>query len=114
MEHKHEANGHLEACIKACLECMTSCTHHLAHHCLPAGGKHVEAAHVILMLDCAEICALCANFATRGSAQHEAACRLCATVCEACATSCAGQGDMEDCADACRRCAEACGVAAGK
>jgi ferredoxin len=73
MKHQHESSPILDECIKTCLACMTSCTHHLAHHCLPSGGKHVEPGHVILMQDCAEVCALAASFATRGSAHHEAA-----------------------------------------
>jgi hypothetical protein len=76
------------------------------------GGKHAEAAHIRLLLDCAEICATSANIMLRGSDLHGKTCGVCAEVCERCADDCArladGDGLMTRCADMCRRCAESC------
>ena len=76
-------------------------------HC----GPHAEAAHIQLLLDCAEICQTSANFMIRGSQFHRRTCATCAEVCAACAEDCARFGDdtqMQRCAEMCRGCAESC------
>ena len=50
------------------------------NHCLDTGGKHVEPAHLRLMLDCAEICQTSANFRLNGSDLHHLTCGVCAEV----------------------------------
>ena len=70
-----------------------------------------EAAHVRLLLDCAEICQTSANFMLRGSDLHMRTCAVCAEVCQRCAESCERMGDdtqMRACAEECRRCADSC------
>ncbi|MFP2926287.1 four-helix bundle copper-binding protein [Pyxidicoccus sp. 3LG] len=100
----------MRQCIQNCLECHRVCVETLAY-CLQKGGRHAEAKHVRLMMDCAEICQTSANFMLRGSELHTRTCFACAEVCERCAESCAAMGDdamMKACAELCRRCAESC------
>jgi hypothetical protein len=108
MERAMSDDLELEDCIDACDDCASICLESLATHCLPAGGKHVEPRHVILMLDCADICRTAADFIRRGSPNHARVCAACAEICDACAESCAQLDDMEECAEACRDCAESC------
>lgn len=100
----------LQDCITRCWECRTVCQHTLFEHCLKLGGKHAEADHVRLMVDCMQACQTAADFMTRGSPLHTAMCAACADVCERCADSCEAIGGehMMRCADACRKCAASC------
>lgn len=100
----------MRACIRECEQCHSECLE-TVQHCLRKGGRHAEAEHVRLLLDCAEICQTSANFMTRGSDLHVETCRACAAVCEACAESCERMADdpqMKRCAEACRSCAKSC------
>jgi hypothetical protein len=108
-QHQH-TDQELRACIANCLNCHSVCLATITH-CLEMGGKHAEAAHIRLMLDCAEICQISANFMLRGSAMHSRTCGGCAEICERCAQDCERFGDdtyMRACAEACRRCADTC------
>jgi hypothetical protein len=100
----------MRRCIEECTTCHEVCLATVAH-CLEAGGEHAEAAHVRLLLDCAQICVTSADFMLRGSELHGETCGACAVVCERCAESCERFADdevMSACADVCRRCAESC------
>lgn len=99
----------VKECIDACSDCHEVCVA-TVDHCLKMGGRHAEAGHVRLLLDCAEICETSANFMLRGSDAQMEVCSLCADIGEACAKSCDALGgpEMEKCAEACRRCAESC------
>src|SRR2546421_4779158 len=94
----------LQECIVECDSCHDVCTETIAH-CLMTGGRHAAAAHVRLLMDCAQICQTASDFMLRGSSLHRAVCRVCAEVCDACAVSCAELGgvEMNACAKACRR-----------
>lgn len=94
--------------IEACQRCHNICLQTAMGHGLETGGSQVEAAHLRLMIDCAEICVACADFLLRGSHFHDQACQLCATICEACGLACEQAGGMSDCVHACQRCAENC------
>ncbi|HEX3528136.1 MAG TPA: four-helix bundle copper-binding protein [Thermoanaerobaculia bacterium] len=105
----------MDRCIDNCQECHEACLG-LVDHCLRKGGRHAEADHIRLLLDCAEICTTSADFMIRGSALHTETCRACSEVCERCAEDCARFTDdsaMKECADMCRRCAESCRQMAG-
>ena len=104
----HEMNHGMRACIEECLRCYQTCLGMASHHCLEAGGKHVEPRHLRLMLACAEICRTSAHFMLLGTEHHKHTCAECADVCEDCARSCEQVGDMQECVEACRRCAESC------
>lgn len=105
----HHVSAEMQQCIDACDNCRAACLA-TAAYCLEKGGKHAQAEHIRLLLDCAEICATSANFMLRGSDLHGAICAACAEVCDACAESCESMPDeqMRECADACRKCAERC------
>lgn len=106
----------MKQCIQECLGCHRICLETLTY-CLQKGGKHAEAKHVRLLMDCVEICQTSADFMLRGSDLHTRTCFACAEVCTACAESCEKMGEdvqMKACAEACRRCAESCrGMSAG-
>jgi hypothetical protein len=101
----------MERCIQECQSCHALCLQ-TVRHCLQLGGEHATAAHIGLLLDCAEICQTSADFMLRGSRFHSRTCGVCAEVCEACAQDCERIGpndqQMQACAQACRRCAESC------
>ena len=108
-------NPTMQSGVRAALECQTTCTETVIH-CLMKGGAHAEPSHIRMLLDCAEICQLAANFMSRESDAHPRVCEVCAEVCERCATSCeqlADDDDMRRCAEACRSCAESCREMAG-
>jgi hypothetical protein len=106
----------ITACIDACVVCHAVCTEAIAQS-LERGGEQSAFPHVRLLLDCAEICQVSANFLLRGSNLHVETCAVCADVCDRCAVECESmqQGDdlMRRCAEACRRCAETCRTMAG-
>ncbi|HKH44546.1 MAG TPA: four-helix bundle copper-binding protein [Thermoanaerobaculia bacterium] len=105
----------MERCIALCQECHEVCLQTVPH-CLEKGGQHAEAAHIQMLLDCAEICETSANFMIRGSELHMETCHACSEVCQRCASDCQRLGNdpkMQECADVCLRCAESCAQMAG-
>lgn len=108
--HLHQVSQEMQQCIQNCLDCHVICLNTIAY-CHKLGGQHAEAAHIALMLDCAEICQTSANFMLRSSALHMRTCGVCAEVCDMCAMVCqrfANDAQMQTCAEICRRCAESC------
>ncbi len=106
----HQMSQEMQACIATCQECHSTCLQTVTY-CLQQGGRHAEAAHIRVLLDCAELCQTSANFMLRGSELHGRICGVCAEVCERCAQDCDQFGDdpqMRACAEACRRCAGSC------
>ena len=104
-------NVRMQQCIADCADCQETCLATVAH-CLTLGGKYAEPQNIRVMLDCAEICHVAANFMLRGSTLHTYVCRACAEICEACARSCEAIADddkqIKQCVESCRRCAESC------
>ena len=102
---------HMKECLQRCQECHVICTE-TAQHCLTMGGKHSEAEHIRLLLDCAEICQTSADFLMRSSPRHVLTCNVCSEICSMCADSCERLASedtmMKKCADVCRRCAQSC------
>ena len=115
-ERESMPNTKLEHCIAECGNCQETCLATVAH-CLTMGGRLAEAHHIRVMLDCAEICQVAANFMLRRSSLHSYVCRACAEICDKCAQSCeAVSGDdeqMKQCIESCHRCADACREMAG-
>ena len=108
--HNNQHAQEMQQCIENCLTCHRSCLETVTH-CLAKGGRHAEAAHIRLLLDCVEICQTSANFMLRGSLFHALTCGVCAELCQRCADDCARFSDdqiMAQCAQICRRCAESC------
>ncbi|WP_095407239.1 MULTISPECIES: four-helix bundle copper-binding protein [Rhodomicrobium] len=106
----HNTDPALLDCIEKCWTCRDTCQSVLFNYCLEKGGKHAEADHVRLMVDCIQICQTSGDFMTRNSRMHASVCTTCAAICEACARSCDAVGDaeMRRCAEACRACAKSC------
>ncbi|PJJ99519.1 ferredoxin [Lysobacteraceae bacterium NML91-0213] len=113
MPHDHASTqpGQHDDCIEACTRCHAICLETIAH-CLRQGGRHVEPAHMTLMMACADICRTSADTMLRGADVHVHTCAACAAICRACAESCAALADgdpaMQRCADACAECARHC------
>lgn len=114
MHHLSNLSEDLKSCIDECNTCADVCLNMASTHCLEKGGEHVAPAHFRLMLDCAEICRVSADFMLRNSPRHQLTCGICAEVCDRCAESCEKLDGMERCAEACRRCAESCRKMAGR
>lgn len=104
---------YIQPCVEACSNCHKTCLNTAMTHCLEEGGKHLEAEHFRIMINCAEICQTSVNFLLSGSTFNHHVCGVCAEICEACAKSCEQIGGMEDCVRACRECAESCRKMAG-
>ena len=100
--------GPMQEAIQACLDCHSMCLRMAMTYCAAQGGKHLAAAHLQLMINCAEICQTCANFMLTDSPLHKTVTAACAEVCEACAKSCEQVGGMQDCIDECRKCERSC------
>jgi len=103
-------NEMMRNCIRECQSCHSICLETVTH-CLERGGKHAEASHIRLLLDCADICQTSDDYMLRNSDLHARTCGVCADVCERCAEDCERFGDdpvMQQCAAACRNCATSC------
>jgi hypothetical protein len=98
-------------CLRNCLECHRICTE-TAAHVLHGEHLHSEAKHLVALLDCAQICAVHADFMSRRSPHHAHLAGECVEICNACAALCEQHpdpdGEMQICAQACRKCAESC------
>jgi len=106
-EQEHDA---MQECIEECLNCHAVCTM-TAQHCLVKGGDHADVNVVGVLLDCAELCQVSANFMLRGSPFHAVTCAACAELCRACEEVCrtvSGDEQMDHCADVCASCGDAC------
>ena len=107
----------MQRCVENCTACHAVCVRTIQHG-LGMGGKHADAARIRLMTDCAEICAVGADFMLRMSALHGRVCGVCTEVCRRCADDCewvGGGGDdgqMRRCVEACRRCVDSCSAIA--
>jgi hypothetical protein len=80
-------------------------------HCVEQGNRHVQPAHIRLLLDCIDICQTSVAFMLRGSDLHQSTCATCADVCDWCAGDCERLADdeqMRTCAAICHECARIC------
>lgn len=107
---EHTVSVDMKQCIQNCTDCHNICVQTTVY-CMQMGGKHIDAAHLENLLDCAEMCRMSADFMLRNSVLHTQVCGVCADACASCAESCAQFEDdaqMQTCAEQCRRCAESC------
>lgn len=106
-----QMNDDMQRCIRLCRDCHARCIE-LLDHCVTLGGRHVAPAHIRLLMDCAQLCTVTADFMARASALHDRTCTLCAEACRRCAESCAQLAGsdqlLKQCAELCRHCAESC------
>lgn len=107
----HQVRQDMQLCIQSCLDCHSICLSSVTNYNLRLGERYAEAAHIRLLLDCAEICQTSANFMLRGSDLHAWTCGICAEICQRCAQSCREfrkDEMMQRCAEVCDRCALLC------
>ncbi len=101
----------MQQCIQNCSDCHRICVETITH-CLEMGGAHAAVDHITLLLDCAQICSVSADYMLRDSPRHHATCGLCAEICEQCAADCErladGDQNMLECSEICRVCATSC------
>ena len=69
-----QLSAEMQQCINDCLDCHATCLETITY-CTQKGGKHVEATHLGLLRDCAEICQTGANLMCCGSNIHVASVR---------------------------------------
>ena len=79
-EGAHHSNADMARCIKLCQECHVMCTQTIAH-CLKLGGCHAASDHIQLLIDCAQMCTVTADYLSRESVIHERVCSVCAELC---------------------------------
>ncbi|MHB0877823.1 MAG: four-helix bundle copper-binding protein [Anaerolineae bacterium] len=98
--------GGMQESVKLADGCAMVCEQ-TTMHCLEKGGKHAEANHVRLMMDCSEICHSASKFMSVQSPFHSQVCGVGADICDQCAQSCEQFRDdqmLMQCAEICRRC----------
>jgi hypothetical protein len=78
------------------------------NHCFETGGEHVAPAHFRLMMACAEMCLISAQFMLH----HKHTCWECLEICTECVKDCERLGGMEAWVTTCRACAESCSAMA--
>ena len=99
----------LQECVQSCLKSHSMCLETAWY--VTQRGPAIPAAHMALLLDCAEMCQTTANSLLRRSPQHAVVCDACARLCDACAQDCervAADEQMRQCAATCRECAKSC------
>ena len=102
--NQQQLNQHIQVilnCLQLCEKCAAECTDQ---------GDISLAYCIKLCHACANSCLFCARLLSSGLPQANAACKVCADLCDACEAECRkGKIDiMQRCADACRQCADAC------
>jgi hypothetical protein len=106
--HTHSSSEQTAICIDACENCHRICLALAMNYCLARGGRHARQEHMRLLLNCAQICRLAADFQLTGAPFSEELCAVCAAVCEACSQSCSALDGMDECVQACQDCADSC------
>ncbi|WP_153126007.1 four-helix bundle copper-binding protein [Peribacillus tepidiphilus] len=98
-----------QTCIDACNKCMQACEECLTS-CLKEAHVQDRKHCINILRDCSAICAMAAQWMSRGSMYAKQFSQLCATICDACAIECAKFQDThcQECANLCRQCAEEC------
>jgi hypothetical protein len=98
-----------QTCIDACLSCADLCNH-CASASLLINEKKIMANCIQLDMECAVICYATAQLMSLGSSKVAEFCRICATICEACAMECEMHefDHCRECAAACKHCAVEC------
>ncbi len=110
----HTMTSNWTDCIAACVSCMEIC-----NKCsddmigMDSHGDGTLMADCTRMCrDCADICAMAAQWMSRHSAAADMICHLCADVCTQCAELCEKHASHHalcgPCAKECRRCADMC------
>ena len=102
-------NDYLD-CIQLCYRCAAACEY-CASSCLREENVNAMSKCIQLDMECATVCRTAAQLMSLNSDHANAACQLCADICNACAEECGKHIKMEhcrQCAEICRQCAEEC------
>jgi hypothetical protein len=102
------ASERTAVCIDACENCHRICLAMAMNYCMARGGRYARQEHLRLMLHCASICRLAADFQLTGAPFCDELCVVCAAVCDACSNSCSMLEGMDECVQACEDCADSC------
>ena len=96
-------------------ECHFVCEKTL-QRCFEKGGAYADL--VPLLRDCAQICAVSADFMNRNSANHKLTCSACSEICRRCAEECDKLSPTDEslklCSEICSRCSATCGEMAAE
>ena len=106
----HAMSAEMRKAINDCWSCHSACLEAVAHG-TQVGGRHADAALMQLLLDCAEISQVAANFMLRGSDLYRRICEVCAEVAARCAQAVDDFSDdavMKLVEEATLRCASSC------
>ena len=103
------ASDEVLQCLRDSLDCYQTCTETVTG-CLTMGGRHSKGEHINLLIDCAKICSLNADFILRNSTYYPQTCSITADICDECGDTCDrfNEDFMKECAAVCRRCSESC------
>ncbi|MEW6168353.1 MAG: four-helix bundle copper-binding protein [Pseudomonadota bacterium] len=96
----------VQGCIDECQQCGEDCLR--AALADPVLGPPLDAAHLRLLIDCAELCRSTARLLLGAAPHYVTACSACAEVCDACAQRCEQVDGLQACAEICRSCAQTC------
>lgn len=98
-----------QSCIEACMKCAEACDH-CAASCLREENVEMMSTCIQLDLECSAMCKTAAHLMQLQSTHANAACQLCADICNACAEECEKHDNEHclHCASVCRQCAEEC------
>lgn len=98
-----------QACISACSRCTQACLECMAA-CLNEPDVPARKDCICMLMECAEICREAVWFMSAGTRHIPELCRLCAGICEKCASECKAFQDSHcvKCAGECKKCAKEC------
>lgn len=107
MEEK--MSSQMKNCIENCFDCARICQETIVH-CLKMGGRHAEAKHILLLMDCSKVCTTAGKLMLHNSDFYSEQCAVCADICDTCADDCEEFEDkfMKKCVKTCRDCADSC------
>jgi len=103
-------NSAYQSCIDACIQCAEACDHCVSS-CLQEKDVAMMTPCIQLDMECSSFCKTTVQLMHLQSNHANAACQLCADICNACAEECEKHSHMEHCkkcAEVCRHCAEEC------
>ncbi len=101
----------MKQCIDICRDCERACLETISY-CLAKGGKLADPARILVLQNCADMCATCSKFMISGSKLHTRVCSMCSEVCTACARDCMNMQEdaqLAKCMESCHCCAKSCG-----
>jgi hypothetical protein len=109
--HEHLSAAPAQQCQDACLTCHRVCLETASTHCLESGNRALTSEHIRLLVDCAQICQVCADFIIRDSELSGYVAGLCSHIANECAIAFEPLSDdpsLAVCHDCCRQCADLC------